>query len=439
VVEAANLLSVENNGLLHNPKVNVVIDDGRNYIMTARRKWPVIISDSTHPKSGDSWVLYTQEFYRLVREHLTDDGVFVEWVPMHGLTTAEYKIIVRTFQSVFPHASMWITVVMDEQGRSGAYSLLAATPQPLKIDVARLRDRLNAEPVRRDLEPFGLHTPAGFLDSFLCAEEKLRQWAGEGPVNTDNFPLTQYQTRYSKVALLNNANLIEPMEDIWPYLTGTGPEQEAKHLHEELVLRAEAVRLALMGQLGKAYAVLPDDVRYQQMRRLYEDRPRYIQTLVGIYWDNPKVLDFLAGLIGNVQATAPIYERIIKLDGKNVWALNMLAVARVNEGRLQEAEEYLRRAVRLAPDFADAHDNLGVCLAKQGRLKEAITPFERAVELRPESITARVYLAHALYQAGRIQEALPHLHYILKMDPENKTAIGILTQIEGRGAAPPGQ
>ena len=64
VVKAAVLLSQENNNLLQNPKAKVVIDDGRNYIMTSQRKWPVIISDSTHPKSGDSWVLYTQEFYR---------------------------------------------------------------------------------------------------------------------------------------------------------------------------------------------------------------------------------------------------------------------------------------------------------------------------------------------------------------------------------------
>ena len=167
----------------------------------------MIVSDSTHPKSGDSWVLYTQEFYRLVREHLTDDGVFVEWVPTHELRTAEFKIIVRTFQSVFPHASLWITHGIDEQGRSGTYSLLAATPGPLKIDVAKLRDRLNAEAVRRDLEPFGLHTPAGFLDTFLCAEEALRHWAGEGPVNTDDLPYTQYETRYSTGAMLNNCEL----------------------------------------------------------------------------------------------------------------------------------------------------------------------------------------------------------------------------------------
>jgi spermidine synthase len=433
VVEAAIFLTKENNGLLANPKVNVVIDDGRNYIMTARRKWPVIVSDSTHPKSGDSWVLYTQEFYRLVREHLTDDGVFVQWVPMHKLRTAEFKIIVRTFQSVFPHASMWITHGTDEQGRSGLYSLFAATPEPLKIDVTRLRDRLNAEPVSLDLEQFGLHIPAGFLDTFLCAEDKLRRWAGEGPVNTDNFPLTQYETCYSQGALLNNADFIKPMEDIWPYLTGTGPEQEAKQLREELELRAKANRLALMGQQEKAYAMLPDDVRYRQMHRLYEESPRYIQAIIGLYWDNPKALIFLAKLMGNVQTTAPIYERVLNLDPKNTGALNILAVFRINEGLLPAAEDYLRRAVRLAPDFADAHNNLGICIAKQGRVAESIPYFRRAVEIRPTFINARLHLALALRQTGRTQEALSNLQYVLKMEPQNETALSMLAEIKGQG------
>jgi tetratricopeptide (TPR) repeat protein len=440
VVEAAKLLSEENNGLLGNPRAHVAIDDGRNYLMMSRRRWPVIVSDATHPKSGDSWVLYTQEFYGLVRERLTDDGVFVQWVPTQLLRAAEFKIIVRTFQSVFPHASLWITHGIDEQCRSGSYSLLAATPGPLKIDVARMRDRLSAEAVSRDLEPFGLNTPAGFLDTFLCAEDKLRRWTGDGPVNTDDQPYTQFESRYARGALLSNADFIEPMEDIWPYLTGVGSEQEAKQLREELALRTKVNRLALQGQLEKAYSMLPDDARYRRMRHIYEQTPRYIETLVGMYWDNPQALDFMARLRsigpGGVGATAPIYERVIELDPKNVRVLNMLGVMRINAGRVQEAEGYLRRAVRLSPGFADAHYNLGLCLMKEGQAAEAIAIFRRAVEIRPTFRDARIYLAIALHKTGGTQEALAHLHYVLNMDPKDETAISLLTKMEGQSKTP---
>jgi len=397
VVEAAGMLSEENNGLLQNPKSHVVIDDGRNYVMMSRRKWPVIVSDSTHPKSGDSWVLYTREFYRIVREHLTDDGVFVEWVPAHYLRTAEFKIIVRTFQSVFPHASLWVVQGSDEQAGFGAYLLLAATPEQLKIDVAKLRDRLNAEPLRRDLEPFGLHTPAGFLDTFLCAENSLRRWVGEGPVNTDDLPFTQYETRYSHGAFLGNTDLIEPMEDIWPYLTNTGSEETAKQLREELTLRAKANQLALQSRLEEAYAVLPDDIRYRQMRRLYEEGPRYVQTLVNIYRDNPQALEFLAKYMlqgpGGIQATVPIYERVLKLDPKNVNALNMLGVMYIKAGLLERAEDCLRRSVRLAPNSVATHFNLGLVLDRTGRTQEALAQMRYVLKLNPANETARNMVA----------------------------------------------
>ncbi|MFH1370895.1 MAG: fused MFS/spermidine synthase [Planctomycetota bacterium] len=438
VVKAAKLLSEENNGLLSNPKAHVVIDDGRNYIMMSRRKWPVIISDSTHPKSGDSWVLYTQEFYRLVQEHLTEDGVFVEWVPTHGLRTEEFKIIVRTFQSVFPHTSLWITHGTDEQGRSGTYSLLVAMPDPLRIDAAKLKERLSDEAVRRDLEPFGLHTVAGFLDAFLCAEEKLQRWTGDGPVNTDDLPLTQYETRYSQGALFKSEDFIEPMEEIWPYLTGTGNEEEARQLREELAMRAEANRLALLGQIEKAYAVLPDDVRYRQMRRIYEQLPNYVEKLADIYNDNLQALYFLAKLRaygpGGVQGTAPVYERILKLDPDNTSVLNKLGIIRVNAGLLREAEDCLRRAVNLSPEFTDAQFNLGLCLFKQGRVAESVLHFGKTVELNPNSRDARLYLAFALLRTGRAQEALPHVKYVLNMDPNDEAAVSLLAEIEGRSA-----
>jgi tetratricopeptide (TPR) repeat protein len=160
---------------------------------------------------------------------------------------------------------------------------------------------------------------------------------------------------------------------------------------------------------------------------------------VGIYWDNSQALDFLARLRslgpGGVSATAPIYERVAELEPKNVRVLNMLGVMRINAGRVQEAEEYLRRAVGLAPDFADAHYNLGLCLMKESKAAEAVPLFRRAVEIKPAYRDARIYLAIALHNTGSTQEAMANLHYVLNMNPKDETAISLLAKMEGRGEA----
>lgn len=471
VVEAATLLQKENNGLLANPKTHIVIDDGRNYIMTSHRKWPVIVSDSTHPKSGDSWVLYTQEFYRLVREHLTNDGIFIEWLPTHALTIEEFKIIVRTFQSVFPHTSLWVTQGINERGYYVAYTLLVASPEPLKINVGKLRDRLSVEAVHRDLEPFGLDTPAGFLDAFLCAEEKLRIWLGNGPVNTDDLPFTQYQTHYSRSAMFQPVNLIEPMEDIWPYLTNTGSQSEAENLREKLILRAKAARLTMQKRVMEAYTLLPDDQRYRQMRRLSEETAsRYSSDLVRMYWNDPKFLDFMISTTPYSKASAPVYERTLNLNPKNVTALTMLGAICIETESWQEAEKYLRQAVRLKPSYGAARfglglvlDNtgrhaealkqwkeaatttknessanqLGVCLAKEERFEEAIPWFRLATDINPTSRIPRLNLARMLFMTGRTDEAKIHLYYVLKIDPEDKEALDMLAKMELTGKTTP--
>ena len=464
VIAAARCVEKENNGLLDNPKAHIVIDDGRNFIMTSHRKWPVIISDSTHPKSGDSWVLYTQEFYRLVQEHLTNDGVFVEWLPLHNLTIEEFKIIVRTFQSVFPHTSLWVTEGLDEHGSLVAYTLLAATPEPLKIDVGRLRERLNVEAVRHDLEPYSLHTPAGFLDTFFSAEEQLRQWVGNGPVNTDDLPFTQYQTAYSIGPMFQNENLIEPMEDVWPYLVGTGSPQEAERLRQEIALRAKASRLLLQGRIKDAYTLLPNDERYKQMLHFYEvTSGAYIRSLMTMYWDDPKFLEHLAGMVANDKAVVSICERVLHFAPDNVTALNVLGSMCIKNGSWREAENCLRHALRLKPDSDAALFNLGlvlnktgrraealeqwkkaattekddksanqlgVCFAKEEKLEEAILWFRLATDINPTNKTTRLNLARALITTGCTDEALIHLRYVLKMDPEDETALSMLAKIK---------
>jgi spermidine synthase len=466
VVAAASLLAEENNRVLENPKTHVVIDDGRNYLMMDRRKWPVIISDSTHPKSSDSWVLYTKEFYELVRERLTDDGIFVEWVPSHDLRTAEFKTIVRTFQSVFPHTSLWVVPGLDEEGGFAYYGLLVSTPAPLRIDFSSLRKRLSAEPVRADLEPFGLQSPAGFLDAFLSSEDGVRTWVGEGPINTDDLPYTYYNTSScSKGPLMNQFNFLEPMEDPWPFLTGVGRGDSETQLHAELELRVKAKRSIISGPPDKT--LLPGDIRYQHMCLLYEQAPAYLKKMTRWYWDDPKILPFFAMVMGHYPGTekylALVYEHVLELDPKNAGALSFLAGHYARNGEMDTAEKYYRRAMQFAPDSAQlrmnfalllnitgrqgeafrqwelaaatsedtrAADQWGICLVMERRLLEAEQWFRRAVDLDPTNISARLHLAALLRTKGGIFEAGTHLEYVLKLDPENKLALGMLGRTE---------
>jgi spermidine synthase len=143
-VVAAQLYQQENRGVLDYPGLKITIEDGRNYLMRSGEQFDIITADATHPVNSSSWALFTSEFYGLVRQRLASDGVFVQWLPFHDLSSQDFRDIVKTFQSVFPHTSLWYT--------GGTHSFLVATPRPLtRAEVLALGPRIEAAGIGDDL------------------------------------------------------------------------------------------------------------------------------------------------------------------------------------------------------------------------------------------------------------------------------------------------
>jgi Flp pilus assembly protein TadD len=104
-----------------------------------------------------------------------------------------------------------------------------------------------------------------------------------------------------------------------------------------------------------------------------------------------------------------------------------------------QAIEHYRAALRLAPDFYQAHNNLGGVYVKQGDLKAAEKELRRALELSPNSAQAEFNLGNVLYLSGRDIEAKQTLEEGLKHAPAS--AMGryflgcVLTRLHEYGAA----
>ena len=175
-----------NHHVLENPtawNIELVIDDGRNFLLSSRDTYQIITGDATHPTSADSWVLYTKEFYELCRAHLSADGIMAQWLPFHGLPPDDYKTIVRTFQHVFPHATLW---------RSNNYSIMVGTMQPQAIDWELLNEKMTPPRVHRSLENIDMGNAFALLNTLVMDEVALRRYVGEGPLNTDDHPYISF-------------------------------------------------------------------------------------------------------------------------------------------------------------------------------------------------------------------------------------------------------
>lgn len=79
---------------------------------------------------------------------------------------------------------------------------------------------------------------------------------------------------------------------------------------------------------------------------------------------------------------------------------NARGIDLADRGWLDEAVSEFRKAIRLDPQSAHAHDNLGTVLAEKGQLLEALFEYVEAVKADPDSPTAHHYLASFLAGQG---------------------------------------
>ncbi|MGB9759448.1 MAG: fused MFS/spermidine synthase [Thermoproteota archaeon] len=92
-----------NEGSLENKKVKIVVGDGRKFLEKTRNKYDIIVIDATDPiPSGPSLLLYSRQFYEVVKSKLEDGGAFVTQATVFG--SNQYTRIYSTIKKVFGNA-----------------------------------------------------------------------------------------------------------------------------------------------------------------------------------------------------------------------------------------------------------------------------------------------------------------------------------------------
>jgi spermidine synthase len=179
VVRAAEWFTHINEDVLRKPNVRMHVDDGRNYMLLTRERYDVITADIIQPTHAGAGLLYSQEYFRTARRVLTDDGVMVQWVGPRSDTY--YRLIARTFQSVFPETTVWVNG-----------SLLVGSVRPQPVDRTALARRFADGQLQAALAAAGFPNVETLLAHYTAGPEELRAFLGSGPVLTDDKPMLEY-------------------------------------------------------------------------------------------------------------------------------------------------------------------------------------------------------------------------------------------------------
>jgi len=86
----------------------IIHDDARRFLRSDRNHYDVIVGDLFHPDMvGRANLLSLQQFKR-VRERLASGGIYAQWLALNQFDVASIRVVMATFQHVFPHASVFI-------------------------------------------------------------------------------------------------------------------------------------------------------------------------------------------------------------------------------------------------------------------------------------------------------------------------------------------
>ena len=111
------------------------------------------------------------------------------------------------------------------------------------------------------------------------------------------------------------------------------------------------------------------------------------------------------------------YQEAIRLKPDYAEAHYNLGVAYGELGRYQEEIAAYQEAIRLKPDYADAHCNLGVAYGELGRYEEEIAAYQEAIRVKPDDADAHFNLGLAYLARGDRGAALEQSRILLNLDP----------------------
>jgi spermidine synthase len=325
VVEASRFFGQLHGGVLADSRVRTIIADGRNFLLTTPERYDVIISEPSNPWMSGLASLFSEEFFRLVRERLRPGGIMLQWVQAYNIRPEDFRMVVNTFRSAFPAASIWNPVRGD--------FLLVGRRDGAPIDLDQLRTRFDGTPqVRRDLERIGVRAWPGILGFFMLNDADTARFAAGGGLNTDDrLPLEFSAPRalYMDTGETNWRLIHQFRQAPLPEVTAS-----SRPALEHADVRSWIGRVALT---RLAY----DDAQLQFQRALELD-PRSLPAQLGMS------LVLLQG--DRTEEAFRLARQVAEREPENAIALFVAGIA---AGRLRKPDQALtliRRAVALEPD-----------------------------------------------------------------------------------------
>lgn len=161
--------------------------------------------------------------------------------------------------------------------------------------------------------------------------------------------------------------------------------------------------------------------------------------LRGAYYRQPHrdYFKFGAALLwaGFNEPALPYLEEVLQDIPDNSRVVLLIGQIHLEANRIDEAEKYIRKALAINPEYADAWSDLGGVFDARKNVTEALNCYEKALSLKPDLPYALMNAAQASEKSGNREQAKQYYQRVLANDPHNAEAangLGLLFAKEGQ-------
>ena len=194
---AKTYFNAASNNVFADPRLHFIVQDGKNYVRMTDKKYDVIYASPSFPQANQvSAGLFTREFFSDCKKRLKPAGFQCLWIPLHMYRPEEFLTIIKTFQSVYPHVSLWHPY-QNEMSIGLAYCI--GSDGMLDPDYQKITEKLKRPAIRQDIMRLGdgaFQTPEEFISIFSMGERSLKSVTDViKVVNSDDYPVVELYKR----------------------------------------------------------------------------------------------------------------------------------------------------------------------------------------------------------------------------------------------------
>lgn len=375
ITRVARVWSDLNHDVVRHPCFGMIVDDGRHYLKCTTDSYDVIASDPFEPVVAGAANLFTVEHFQNIKSRLNSGGVVCQWIPMYEMSEDDFRILLRTFASVFPNGMVFFTGtdIVVVSGRDGE-----------RLELETMRAKFGNRKVAESLKDVGLANVECVLGLMVCELSAISADRG-GVLNTQDRPVIEFSAPKSALEYQPNRN-----QNVLLGAFGSLPSAWTRELtdgeRERIGVLREGMRLVLQSNVRRASGKAEEaNAALRKALQTSLDNPVCRNEGIALM-----VTTARAGLSqGFLEEVKNQYGFVLQMDPANFWALYDMVTVLMLQGNEQAASGFLARGMKIYPDSPLFTALEGKMMGTRGDFVKACDRYEKALKLLPRHPTLR--------------------------------------------------